>query len=73
MKLSICTSAVLLTLLATSHVVAQDSDSRRQAEIKMIVGASDFGDDNQSYPHFVVGTAMRIHISRHWSIEPELD
>ena len=73
MKLSICTSAVLLTLLVTSHVVAQDSDSRPQAEIKMLVGASDFGDDSQSYPHFVVGTAIRINISRHWSIEPELN
>src|SRR5262245_52572697 len=37
----------------------------------MIVGASDFGTDNESYPHFVVGTSARIHISRHWSIEPE--
>jgi hypothetical protein len=67
-RLSICTAAVLLTQLVTSQVVAQDSDSRPQAEIKMIVGASDFGDDNQSYPH-----AMRIHISRHWSIETELN
>jgi hypothetical protein len=57
--------------LVASHVVAQDSSSRPQAEIKINVGASDFGDDNESYPHFVVGTAMRFHISRHWSIEPE--
>jgi hypothetical protein len=70
-RLSICTSAVLLTLLVPSHVVAQDSGSRPKVEIKMIVGASDFGDDNESYPHFVVGTATRIHISRRWSIEPE--
>ena len=73
MRLSLCTSAVLFTLLVTSHVVAQDSHSQPQAEIKMIVGASDFGDDNESYPHFVVGTAIRIHISRHWSIEPEFN
>ena len=73
MRLSICTSAVLFTLLVTSHVVAQDSNSQPRAEIKMIVGASDFGDDNESYPHFVVGTAIRIHISRHWSIEPEFN
>jgi hypothetical protein len=39
----------------------------------MIIGASDFGDDNASYPHFVVGAATRIHISRHWSIEPEFN
>ena len=39
----------------------------------MIVGASDFGDEDQSYPHFVVGTALRIRISRHWSIEPEFN
>ena len=68
-----CTSAVLITLLVTSHVVAQDSNSRPRAEIKMIVGASDFGDDGQSYPHFVAGTAIRIRISRHWSIEPEFN
>ena len=73
MRLSIYPSAVLLTLLFTSHVVAQDSGSRPQAEIKMIVGASDFGDEDQSYPHFVVGTALRIRISRHWSIEPEFN
>jgi outer membrane protein with beta-barrel domain len=39
----------------------------------MIFGASDFGDDNRSYPHFVVGTATRIRISRRWSIEPEFN
>ena len=71
MKLSICASAVLFTLLVTSHVVAQDSGSQPRAEIKMIVGASDFGLDNESYPHLVVGAATRIRISRHWSIEPE--
>jgi Outer membrane protein beta-barrel domain len=72
-RLSICASAVLITLLVTSHVVAQDSDSKPRAEIKMIVGASDFGFDSESYPHFVVGAATRIHISRHWSIEPEFN
>ncbi len=73
MRLSICTGAVLITLLVTSHVSAQDSASQSRAEIKMIVGASDFGDDNESYPHFVIGTAIRLRISRHWSIEPELN
>ena len=73
MRLSICGSAILITLLVTSHVVAQHSDSQQRAEIKMIVGASDFGVDSESYPHFVVGTAIRIHISRHWSIEPEFN
>ena len=73
MRLSICTSAVLLTLLVTSHVVAQESGSQPKAEIKMIVGASDFGTDDESYPHFVTGTAIRFHISRHWSIEPEFN
>lgn len=73
MRLSICASAVLITLLVTSHVVAQDSHSQPRAEIKMIVGASDFGFDSQSYPHFVVGAATRIRISRHWSVEPEFN
>lgn len=73
MRLSICTSAVLLTLLVTSHVAAQESGSQSRAEIKMIVGASDFGTDDESYPHFVTGTAIRIRISRHWSIEPEFN
>lgn len=74
MRLSICASAVLITLLVTSHVVAQQSDSQPRAEIKMIVGASDFGfDSSESYPHFVVGAAARIRISRHWSIEPEFN
>ena len=71
MRLPICASAVLITLLVTSSVVAQDSGSQPRAEIKMTVGASDFGTDDQSYPHFVVGAATRIRISRHWSIEPE--
>jgi hypothetical protein len=44
-----------------------------KAEIKMIVGASDFGYEGVSYPHFVAGTAIRIHISRHWSVEPEFN
>jgi hypothetical protein len=39
----------------------------------MIVGASDFGTDSESYPHFVAGTAIRIRVSRHWSIEPEFN
>ena len=73
MRLSSCASAVFITLLVTSNVVAQDSDSQPRAEIKMIVGASDFGLDNQSYPHLVVGAATRIRISRHWSIEPEFN
>ena len=73
MRLSICASAVLMTLLVTSHVAAQDSGSRPKAEIKMFVGASDFGDGTESYPHLVVGTAFRIHLSRHWSIEPEFN
>ena len=73
MRLSICASAVLMTLLITSHVVAQDSGSQPRAEIKLIVGASDFGDEDESYPHFVTGAATRIHISRHWAIEPEFN
>ena len=73
MKLPICASAVLITLLATSHVAAQDSDPKPRAEIKMIVGASDFGTDDRSYPHLVTGTAFRVRISRHWSIEPEFN
>jgi len=39
----------------------------------MIVGASDFGDEDESYPHLVLGTAIRIPISRHWSIQPEFN
>ena len=70
MRLSICAS--LFILLVTSHVVAQESSSRSRAEIKVIVGASDFGDDEVSYPHFVVGAATRIRLTRHWSIEPEV-
>ena len=73
MRLSICASAVLITLLVTSHVVAQDSDSQPRAEIKMFVGASDFSLDSQASPHFVVGAATRIRISRHWSIQPEFN
>ena len=73
MRLSICASVFAISLLGASHVVAQDSASQPKAEIKIIVGASDFGDDNESYPHFVVGAATRIHISRHWSIEPEFN
>lgn len=73
MRLSIYASAVLITVLVTSHVVAQDSGYQPRAEIKMIVGASDFGTDDRSYPHLVVGTAARIRISRHWSIEPEFN
>ncbi len=73
MRLSTFASAVLITLLVTSHVVAQYSDSQPRAEIKMFVGASDFGLDSEPSPHFVVGAATRIHISRHWSIEPEFN
>lgn len=72
MKFSICVCVVLLALSATS-VVAQDSDSTPRAEIKINVGASDFGFEDESYPHFVVGAATRIHISRRWSIEPEFN
>ena len=71
MRFSICASAVLFTLLFTSHVVAQDTGSKPRAEIKMTIGASDFGTDDESYPHLVVGAATRIRITRHWAIEPE--
>lgn len=71
MRFSICMSAVLLTLLVSSHGIAQESHPK--AEIKMIVGASDFGDEDRSYPHLVVGVATRIHLSRHWAIEPEFN
>lgn len=72
MRISICASAVLLTLLVTSHVVAQESGSSLpRVEFKMTLGASDFGDDDKSYPHFLVGAATKIRITRHWSIQPE--
>lgn len=71
MRLSICASAVLATLFITAHVGAQESEPRPRAEIKMTFGASDFGTDNRSYPHFVAGAATRIRITRRWSIEPE--
>ena len=62
MRLSICASAVLATLLITSHVAAQESQSSRpRAEIKMTFGASDF----------VAGAATRIRVWRNWSVEPE--
>jgi outer membrane protein with beta-barrel domain len=70
-RLSICASAVLCVLLGTSHVIAQESHPR--AEIKAIVGASDFGLDDEPYPHFVVGAATRVHIWRNWSVEPEFN
>jgi len=70
-KLPICVSAVFVTLLVASYVVAQESSSKSRAEIKVMVGASDFGTDDKSYPHLVVGAATRIRITRHWSIEPE--
>lgn len=73
MRLSIFAGAVLMAVLVTSPAIAQQSDSRPRAEIKMIVGASDFGTDNQSYPHFVAGAATRIRIWRNWSIEPEFN
>lgn len=74
MRLSICASAILLTLFVTSNVVAQESGgSRPRAEIKMIIGASDFGTDDRSYPHLVLGAATRIRITRRWSIEPEFN
>jgi len=72
-KPSIGAFAVLIALLIAPHVVAQESGSQPRAEIKMIVGASDFGTDDQSYPHLVVGAATRIRLSRHWSIEPEFN
>ena len=72
MRLSICASAVLLTLLVTSHVVAQESSSSQpRVEFKMMLGASDFGDEDQSYPHFLVGGATKIRITKHWSVQPE--
>lgn len=73
MRLSIFACALLMSLLVTSHVVAQQSGSRPRAEVKMIVGASDFGDEDESYPHFVVGAAARIHIWRNRSVEPEFN
>ena len=73
MKLPICVSAVFVTLLVASYVVAQESSSKSRAEIKVMVGASDFGTDDKSYPHLVVGAATRIRITRHWSIEPEFN
>src|SRR3954465_4753768 len=72
-RLSICAGAVLMTLLVTSDVLAQDADSQPRAEIKMMVGASDFGTDEEAYPHLVVGASSRIRATRHWAIEPEFN
>ena len=73
MRLSICASAVLATLLFTSHVVAQESEPSPRVEIKMTFGASDFGTDDRSYPHFVAGASTRIRITRRWGVEPEFN
>jgi hypothetical protein len=37
----------------------------------MTLGASDFGDEDQSYPHLLVGAATKIRITKHWSVQPE--
>ena len=71
-RLSICAFAVLITLLGASQTMAQDTDPKSRVEIKMMVGASDFGFE-ESYPHLLVGAATRIRISRHWSVEPEFN
>jgi outer membrane protein with beta-barrel domain len=72
-RLSICASALFFSLAVTSHVAAQQSEPQPRAEIKMIVGASDFGDEDESYPHFLVGASTRIRIAHHWAIEPEFN
>ncbi|HEY5883426.1 MAG TPA: hypothetical protein VIT88_02005 [Pyrinomonadaceae bacterium] len=82
MRLSSCASAVFITLLVTSNVVAQDSDSQPRAEIKMIVGAffrgSDFVtgapvtfDNSSTTLSASAGAGLKMFISKHIFVAPE--
>jgi hypothetical protein len=61
-----------LTLSCFLPVFAQQEDlTPPKAEIKLTVGAADFGTNQGSIAHGLAGGSVRIYITRHLSVEPE--
>jgi Outer membrane protein beta-barrel domain len=65
-----CCSIILLVAFAIS-ISAQEGSVAPRAEIKGTFGYSDFGIDEESYPHFVAGSSLRVYVTRRISLEPE--
>lgn len=61
-----------LTLCCFLPVFAQQEDlTPPKAEIKLTVGAADFGTDQRSIAHGLAGGSVRIYVTRRLSVEPE--
>src|SRR3954464_7774666 len=61
-------------LLCLSHARAQDQSSLTppKVEVKVTAGGAAFAlEDEDSLAHTAVGGALRVYLSRRWSVEPE--
>lgn len=65
-------AAALILFCCFPARARQDELSPPKVEVKATVGASDFGDDDGSIPHAVVGGSVRFYVTRRLSVEPEL-
>ena len=68
-------AAAALILLCLPHARAQQQPSSLtppKVEVKATLGGAAFAlEDNDSLGHAAVGGAVRVYLSRRWSVEPE--
>ena len=67
-------AATAFVLLCLSHARAQEQTSLTppKVEVKVTAGGAAFDiDDAGSLAHTAVGGAVRVYLSRRWSVEPE--
>lgn len=72
MSLKTGLKAAALTLFCLSHARAQSSLTPPKVEVKVTAGGAAFAlEDTDSLAHKAVGGALRVYLSRRWSVEPE--
>jgi hypothetical protein len=67
-------AAAAFAILCLSHARAQGETSLTppKVEVKVTAGGAVFAlEDNDSLAHAAVGGALRVYLSRRWSVEPE--
>lgn len=63
-------AAALFVLCLSSNAGAQESLTPPKVEVKVTAGGASFGLDGGA-GHSAVGGAVRIYVSKRWSVEPE--
>jgi hypothetical protein len=63
-------TALMLSSLITVPAQQYENLTRPKLEAKLVLGGASFGDP--SIPHGIVGGALRVYLTRRFSVEPEL-